>query len=99
MLQISTRLQILATPVSLAVLAATIILTLKSRFKSNKVRLTIFTFGSVLSIGTSIYFSKSVVEIISCITTYCAVVYFVFMISFVRDYVSLVSRHMTFKES
>ncbi len=77
----------------------TIYLTLKSKFKSNKVRITVFAVGFLLSVGVSVGFSSTVNEALAGVTLYVAIVYFTFMMSFVREYVTLVSKHLTQKEA
>lgn len=80
-------------------MSTTILLTLKSKFKSNKVRIGVFTTGLLLAIGITVVFSSTTNELLAGVTLYIVVVYFTFMLSFVRDYVALVSKHLTFKEA
>ena len=98
-LKITTWQVAAAVGAEISVIALTTFLTLRSRFKSNKVRIVVFALGSLLSIGISVSFASALNEIIAAVVLYLAIVYFTFMISFVREYVALVSRHLTFKEA
>jgi len=59
----------------------------------------VFAAGLLCSIGLSVSFARSANQILAGVAFYVALVYFTFMMSFVREYVTLISKHLTYKEA
>lgn len=76
----------------------TIFLTVKPRFKKS-IRVCIFAIGFLGSIALSVAFARTINEVLASISLYIGIVYFMFMVSFVREYVCLICKSLTMKEA
>ena len=73
-------------------------LCIKARFR-NKIRIVIAIVGFAGSVALTAAFSTTLTSWIASVVIYEALVYICVIINMVGEYVQLVSRHLTFKES